>query len=67
MHAAENFETKAQIDVGTKFKSAGTIYHKKFDQPGRALDFELLWTEKGSAVELGAVYKLDQQKKMSGK
>lgn len=64
---AGDFETKAQIDLGTKFKSAGTIYKKKFDAPGRALDLELLWKEKGSEVELGAAYKLDKQKKVSGK
>jgi len=29
--SAENFESKATIDLGTKFKSAGTIYKKKFD------------------------------------
>lgn len=61
------FETKAQIDLGTKFKSAGTLYKKNFDAPGRALDLELLWKEKGSEVELGAAYKLDKQKKLSGK
>jgi len=65
--SAEDFESKAQIDLGTKFKSAGTIYKKKFDSPGRALDLELLWAEKGSQVDVGAVYKLDTQKKVSGK
>ncbi len=55
------------MDLGTKFKSAGTLYKKKFDAPGRALDLELLWKEKGSEVELGAAYKLDKQKKVSGK
>ena len=64
---SEDFETKATIDLGTKFKSAGTIYKKKFDTPGRALDLELLWKEKGSETELGAVYKQDKQKKVSGK
>ncbi len=64
---AEDFESKATIDLGTKFKSAGTIYKKKFDSPGRALDLELLWAEKGSQVEVGAVYQLDKQKKVSGK
>lgn len=64
---AENFESKAQVDLGTKFKSAGTIYKKKFDSPGRELDLELLWAEKGSQVDVGAVYKLDTQKKVSGK
>lgn len=63
----KNFESKATIDLGTKFKSAGTIYKKKFDSPGRALDLELLWAEQGSQVEVGAVYKLDTQKKVSGK
>lgn len=64
---SEDFETKATIDLGTKFKSAGTIYKKKFDTPGRALDLELLWKEKGSETEVGAVYKQDKQKKVSGK
>ena len=64
---SEDFETKAIIDLGTKFKSAGTIYKKKSDTPGRALDLELLWKEKGSETELGAVYKQDKQKKVSGK
>ena len=64
---SEDFETKAVIDLGTKFKSAGTIYKKKFDMPGRALDLELLWKEKGSETEFGAVYKQDKQKKVSGK
>lgn len=67
LFSAEAFETKAQIDLGTKFKSAGTLYKKNFDAPGRALDLELLWKEKGSEVELGAAYKLDKQKKLSGK
>lgn len=35
--------------------------------PGRTLDLELLWKEKGSETELGAVYKQDKQKKVSGK
>lgn len=62
-----DFETKATIDLGTKFKSAGTIYKREFDTPGRTLDLELLWKEKGSETELGAVYKQDKQKKVSGK
>lgn len=64
---AENLETKAAVDLGTKYKSAGTIYHKKFDAPGRKLDLEALWTEKGSEVELAALYKPDTQKKASVK
>lgn len=65
--SAENFESKATIDLGTKFKKAGTIYKKKFDSPGRTLDLELLWAEQGSQVEVGAVYQLDKQNKLSGK
>ena len=64
---AEDFETKVAVDLGTKFKTAGTIYKRKFDAPGRGLDLELLWKEKGSETEAGAVYKLDKQKKVSGK
>ena len=60
-------ETKAAIDLGTKFKIAGTLYKRKFDAPGRTLDLELLWKEKGSETEVGTVYKLDNQKKVSGK
>lgn len=63
----ENFETKAGVDLGTKYKNAGTLYKKKFDAPGRALDLEALWREKGSEVELAAVYKLDTQKKATVK
>lgn len=65
--SAEDFETKASIDLGTKFKTAGTLYKRKFDAPGRTLDLELLWKEKGSETDVGAIYKLDKQKKVSGK
>ena len=64
---AEDLEAKAAIDLGTKFKTAGALYKRKFDSPGRALDLEVLWKEKGSETDVGAVYKLDSQKKISGK
>lgn len=64
---AENFETKAAVDLGTKWKSAGTIYHHNFDAPGRKLDLEAFWKEKGSEVELAALYKPDAQRKASVK
>lgn len=64
---AEDLEAKASVDLGTKFKTAGALYKKKFDAPGRGLDLELLWKEKGSEVAVGAVYKHDKLKKVSGK
>lgn len=63
----KDLETKASIDLGTKFKTAGALYKKKFDRPGRSLDLEVLWREKGSETQVGAVYKHDKLKRISGK
>ena len=63
--ASDNLEAKAGVDIGTKYKTAGALYKKSLDAPGRKLDLEAMWKEKGGQVDLGAVYKHDTQKKAS--
>ena len=55
------------MDLGTKYKTAGAVYRKSLDAPGRQLDLEAVWREKGAEVDLIAIYKHDTQKKASVK
>ena len=62
---AEKFTNQVDMDLGTKYKTARSLYLKEFDQTGRRMSLAVTWHEKGSEIGVWANYKPDMPNEIS--